>query len=385
MPRKREGSRYWEITIAGVRRSSRTEDFAAAKAIEDAGNLEAWKQRHLGAKPKRSWQDAVVRWAKERASKKSLGNDLEYFKWWHPFIGHIEDLNLITRELIDEIVQKHRPVDIVKAVPGNTTANKYVSAVSGVLSAAEREWSWGNTAPRLRFYDEPPSNDVCPTPEQVRALIAELPIHSADIALFAVSSMYRRANITGLTWAMVSFDMEAVKVPGVLTKTGQPIYTPLNQTAMQVLRERRASPGKDARLVFHYKGEPVHDVTTAAWHKARVRAGIQENVTLHTMRHCANSWLAQRGVPKEIRAQLGGWSLGKQAIDGYTHLFIDHLRPFVAMLDAILAGPVHTFDTTTRNSAGPASQVLEVTGVADGIRTHNNQNHKRIIGKHLLH
>lgn len=54
------------------------------------------------------------------------------------------------------------------------------------------------------------------------------------------------------------------------------------------------------------------------------------------MRHCANSWLAQRGVPREIRARLGDWSLGKEAIDGYTHLFIEHLRPYVAMIDQAL-------------------------------------------------
>jgi uncharacterized protein YbjQ (UPF0145 family) len=32
--------------------------------------------------------------------------------------------------------------------------------------------------------------------------------------------------------------------------------------------------------------------------------------------------------------QLGGWSVrGNKIQDGYTHLYIDHLRPYVAMLD----------------------------------------------------
>jgi hypothetical protein len=57
-------------------------------------------------------------------------------------------------------------------------------------------------------------------------------------------------------------------------------------------------------------------------------------LTLHTTRHCGNSLLAQRGVPAEIRARLGGWSVrGSKIQDGYTHLFIDHLRPYVTMLD----------------------------------------------------
>ena len=384
MPTKRPDSRYWQIVVSGVRRSSGTSDFAAAEALERRLSLEAWKQEQMGAKPRRSWQEAVLQWARDRSSKRSLDNDLQYFRWWHPHLGHIEDLNLITRDLVDNIVREHRPVDPAKPVPANTTANKYVSSVSGVLSAAEREWGWGNTAPVLRFYDTPGANDSCPEPAQVRALIGELPIHSHDIALYAVSTMHRRANITGLLWSMVSFDMEAVKVAGALTKTGQPIYVPLNKTAMAVLRERKKSVGRHAQLVFHFRGEPISHVTTAAWHKAAARAGL-EGVTLHTMRHCANSWLAQRGVPQEVRARLGGWSLGGKAIDGYTHLFIDHLRPFATLLDEILAYPLHEICTTTRNKRATQSQVLDGTGVTDGTRTHNNQNHNLLRGKVVLH
>ena len=51
-------------------------------------------------------------------------------------------------------------------------------------------------------------------------------------------------------------------------------------------------------------------------------------VSFHTMRHCGQSWLAQAGVSAELRARLGGWSVrGLGAMDGYTHLFIEDLRP----------------------------------------------------------
>ena len=128
-------------------------------------------------------------------------------------------------------------------------------------------------------------------------------------------------------------------------------------------------------LTFH--------VTTAAWHKARQRAGIEENVTLHTMRHCSNSWLAQRNVPREIRARLGGWSLGKDAIDGYTHLYIEHLRPFAAMLDEILG--IHVPCTATGSGNTFAPEVPESIGVADGIRTHNNWNHNLVVEGGSVH
>jgi hypothetical protein len=51
-------------------------------------------------------------------------------------------------------------------------------------------------------------------------------------------------------------------------------------------------------------------------------------VSFHTIRHCGQSWLAQAGVSAELRARLGGWSVrGLGAMDGYTHLFIEDLRP----------------------------------------------------------
>jgi hypothetical protein len=56
-------------------------------------------------------------------------------------------------------------------------------------------------------------------------------------------------------------------------------------------------------------------------------------VSFHTMRHCGQSWLAQLGVSPELRARLGGWSVrGLGAMDNYTHLYIEDLRPIAEKL-----------------------------------------------------
>lgn len=338
MPFRRKDSKNWYITVGGVQRSAGTADREAAEALEHKLNHEVWLGERMGLKPPKAWQDAVVQREKEAKGKKSWADEQRMLRWWDQHLGHIKDLNLITRDMIDVAIQKHRNVTLEGATPENTTANKYVRVVSCILNSAEREWQWGNRAPVLRTYREPPPRDVCPTPEQVLRLIAELPGHSADMALYAVATMHRRGNVTGLEWSMVDWEQRAVKVAGMFTKTGKPIYVPLNNTAMGVLEARRKTVVRHPRYVFHYQGQPVFHVTTKAWRAAVKRAGITENVTLHTMRHCGNSWLAQRGVPREIRARLGGWSLGSQAIDGYTHLYIDHLRPYAAMLDEVMSG-----------------------------------------------
>jgi integrase len=168
----------------------------------------------------------------------------------------------------------------------------------------------------------------------VLRLIDTLPAHSADIALYAAMTMHRRANVTGLEWSMIDWGNKAVRIAGRKTKTGKAIYVPLNATAMAILKSRRGAADSHPAYVFHYRGNKIFHVVTKSWRKHRKEAGLTENITLHTMRHCGNSWLAQRGVPAEIRARLGGWSVrGNKIQDGYTHLYIEHLRPYVAMLD----------------------------------------------------
>ena len=164
-------------------------------------------------------------------------------------------MNRITRQMVDEIIQKHRPdVRPNDPYPANNTANKYVSVVSCILNDAERKWGWDNRAPKLRFYPSPPAKDLCSTPEQVLRLVAELPEHSADIALYAVATMHRRANVTGLQWSQIDWEKKAVKIEGRLTKTGQPIYVPLNETAMGVLERRRKCAVRNLTYVFHFRG-----------------------------------------------------------------------------------------------------------------------------------
>jgi integrase len=346
MPYKRAGSNNWQIRVNGVPRSSGTSDLASATALENKLNHQAWMHEKMGVLPPRSWREAVVQRAREASGNKSWKDEQRVLRWWDQHLGKVEDLNLITRNRIDDIIQKHRPVTPTEACSQNNTANKYALAVSVVLHDAERKWGWGNRAPMLRLYPILPPKDICPTPAEVMKLVAELPEHSSDIALYAVATMHRRANVTGLQWSQVDWEKRAVKIAGQFTKTGQPIYVPLNHTAMGVLERRKKA--RDSLVVrsindpvrahvFHYRGKPIEGVTTKAWKAAVRRAGLPEGVTLHTMRHCANSWLAERGVPREIRARLGGWSVGTDAIDGYTHLHIEPLRQYVAMLDPLLA------------------------------------------------
>ena len=79
---------------------------------------------------------------------------------------------------------------------------------------------------------------------------------------------------------------------------------PLNDTAMQVVREQR---GKHPTRVFTYKGQPIKQANKRAWYNALKRAGI-EDFRWHDLRHTWATWHAQAGTPELVLQRLGGWA-----------------------------------------------------------------------------
>jgi len=147
MPYKRPGSRYWQIRVGGVRQSTETEDEETAARIERERNdlirldrqkrqIDALRAEVAGVKPARSWKELCVQWAKEKKAKASWPDDLRMIEWWGRFLDRETDVRRITRERVDEIMRNNRPVSVVLELPANSTANRYVALLSGMLNAA---------------------------------------------------------------------------------------------------------------------------------------------------------------------------------------------------------------------------------------------------------
>ena len=89
---QRRDSRYWWIDVAlpnGKRlcQSTRTEDRKEALALLSKIKSEAFRQAHFGVKPKRSWQEAVVRYLEVKASLRSIGDVRRICRILHPQLG----------------------------------------------------------------------------------------------------------------------------------------------------------------------------------------------------------------------------------------------------------------------------------------------------------
>lgn len=379
MPFKRDGSTRWFIRVGGVRRSSGTTDFKEAKRREEQLNGKLWNEQRLGIKPAKSWQEMCVKWGKERGHKATFSFDLLAIEWWTKYLGHITDVRTITRDLIDEIVLRERPVQPKVKCSANKTANEYVGIISGMLNAACDEWDWIERAPKLRRYPKPDGRERYLSVEEWRKLEAQLPLHLRRAATFALATGLRADKVFRLEWAQVNLKERRMSFVGPDNKPGNTI--PLNDTAMGVLEEIRGElrqrgiimqrvftwqkpiakrRKKDRLEAVQYETVPLNDYGKA-WNKAMERAGfgryegtvwVGDGMTFHGLRHTFATWLGERGVPEAIIDRLGGWKVDKKKTrERYTHLNVEHLRQFSAVVDHVLAGRDVRFLIATEHTA----------------------------------
>ena len=105
---KRKDSPYWwvKITHGGgcLQHSTGTADRRQAQEYHDTLKATLWEQERLGARPKYSWNDAVVRYLAETTHKASQADDKSHLRWLDRFLNGLT-LEDIHRELLDRITQ----------------------------------------------------------------------------------------------------------------------------------------------------------------------------------------------------------------------------------------------------------------------------------------
>ena len=99
------------------------------------------------------------------------------------------------------------------------------------------------------------------TVPEFERLLRELPEHLADMAVFAVATGLRAANVKGLQWHCVDIALRHAWVPGRQHKNGALHSVPINEMALSVVRMQI---GKHHAYVFTYKGQPIGPLNTKA-------------------------------------------------------------------------------------------------------------------------
>lgn len=318
---------WYDITVRGKthRGSCKTEDKQQALEYHDRVRAEIWRGRVVKDLQKRTVDEAIDRFLKERGNKRSYKDDERYGQWWKDQLSsaHVRLLEEVTPDIVKDI----RDEELERVAPA--TVNRKLAFLRSVINAAHREWMWLEQAPKFRLVPGEVVRRRFLTPEEVTRLVGALPRPFADMALFSVATGLRQSNVLGLKWEQLDMARRRATLPHEVMKNGLPFSCPLNETAMQVLR---VWLGRYDEFVFSDKA--VREVPSRMWAKAVAEADLVD-VRWHDLRHTWASLMRQAGVGLDDLQELGGWE-SRSMVQRYAHLDTDHLSPKAAALDSVL-------------------------------------------------
>jgi integrase len=192
----------------------------------------------------------------------------------------------------------------------HSTVDRMMRTVGSVLRACIR-WRYLETVPHIPMYGEPEAEPRFLTEEQFAELCRQLPEHLRLAARFAVITLLRMREQSGLTWDRVNIESRTAWVPRGQTKGRRTHSIPLTDEAVAILKEvRQLIPGSRV-----FGQENFH---TAAFRKAAGRAGVPR-IRWHDLRHTGASWAIQSGVTLPELMELGGWRSYRMVLR-YGHL-----------------------------------------------------------------
>lgn len=199
----KRGDTWWVlISHRGkrIQKTTGTQDKVAAQRYHDELKAELWRIDKLQEKPKRSWQEAAVRWFSEMQHKRSLYDDKWHVNWLDKYFGHL-CLTEITKDKIDEVAKLREKENVTPA-----SVNRMLAFIRAVLRKAMNEWEWIDRVPAVRMRKEDNKRIRWITRDEAIALISTLPSHLSAMAAFTLATGLRQSNVTGLKWQDVDLE-----------------------------------------------------------------------------------------------------------------------------------------------------------------------------------
>lgn len=115
----------------------------------------------------------------------------------------------------------------------------------------------------------------------------------------------RVGRVLSLQWSEVDLERRQLVLGQAPRRSkGYPPVLPVNGALVAALRASYA--GEDGPVVA-WQGRPVRSIR-GAFNRARARAGLGSEVTIHTLRHSVATWLLDEGVALTVVSQLLGHS-----------------------------------------------------------------------------
>lgn len=333
---KQANSEVWwaNISVPGhprLRRSTGEHDRVQAQRVHDELKAALWKVDP--ALKGKTWGKAVIKWCE--AETRSDSELLSLAK----FSKHYKDrlLTAVTPESIDAALSFCETAG---------TYTRYRTMIAAILNLADVKLKLVSR----RDKKKKPRDWL--THEQWDKLYEQLPKHMKPMALFAVLTGLRQANVLGLEWKRVDLARAVVWIEAEDMKADAAISIPLSKDACEVLQSVQ---GQHPEFVFTFRGKPIKEIKTA-FQAACVRAGVGRHddrkhgedvpgirvrvphgaetprttytgFTWHGLRHTWATWHVQNGTPLEVLQKLGGWS-DLRMVMNYAHHSPGHLASY---------------------------------------------------------
>lgn len=217
-----------------------------------------------------------------------------------PILDHFGamHISLITRAAVREYVNKER-----KAELSPDTTRRRLSLLIAALNYVRKE-GWIASVPPIEMPPKAPPKQRWLTKQEAKRLIAAAHcFHTKLFIIMALTTGARKGAIFDLTWDRVDIESKRIDFnpPGKQITNKRRGIVPINKLLMGILKEAREIAQTD--YVVEFNGKPITDLKQ--WRNLLKRANLKD-ITPHTLRHTAATWLVQGGVSMEEVGEMLG-------------------------------------------------------------------------------
>jgi len=214
------------------------------------------------------------------------------------------------------------------------TINYELTLMSHAYNMAIREWEWVDDNPVKKVKKERVHNIIerwLSLDEEERLLKAS-PKWLQEIIIFAINTGLRQSELLNLRWSQINMFRRTMTIT---EQKNHGIDTlPLNETAMQVLRERETESSSNLEdYVFSntLNNRRQNNVLLKGFYSALKKAEIK-NFRFHDLRHTFATRLVQQGVGILEVQKLGRWKTTSMVMR-YAHHNTETLRSAIEVMD----------------------------------------------------
>ena len=229
---------------------------------------------------------------------------------------------------ISDLTSKEISVALLDAVSGSrkaATANKGLASLRRMLeSALGKGFVTHNAAKAVRSLKTTDSVTRAPFTEEEISLLVNHPTTPEEwrgMILLAVHTGLRMGDVARLTGEDIK-DGIATVMPEKTARSRKVITIPLSQPCLDwvadregplfptIQQQQKGTTSAQFTAIMKKSGVPK---------RVRLAGGIEATRSFHSLRHTFTSWLADAGVPSEVRQRLTGHS-SSRIHQKYTHL-----------------------------------------------------------------